>query len=160
MSINAYELTTHWRVSASVEEVYDIISDASQLNRWWPDVYLKVDVLAPGDARGVGKHVRLLTKGRLPYTLRWEFTTIDARRPSTLILSAHGDFEGTGAWSFEQDGEWVNVGFDWRVRVEKLPLRCFSFPLKPIFAANHRWAMARGEERLKLELNRRRCEGE
>jgi hypothetical protein len=29
--------------------------------------------------------------------------------------------------------------------------------LKPVFAFNHRWAMARGEEGLKLELLRRRA---
>jgi hypothetical protein len=27
--------------------------------------------------------------------------------------------------------------------------------MKPIFSANHRWAMARGEESLKLEIARR-----
>jgi hypothetical protein len=31
-------------------------------------------------------------------------------------------------------------------------LRYGSFLFKPIFAANHRWAMARGEESLKREL--------
>jgi hypothetical protein len=29
--------------------------------------------------------------------------------------------------------------------------------MKPLFEANHRWAMARGEESLKLELARRRA---
>lgn len=33
----------------------------------------------------------------------------------------------------------------------------FSFLLRPIFAANHRWTLARGEESLKLELARRRA---
>ncbi|MEO8745789.1 MAG: hypothetical protein ABI334_01555 [Candidatus Dormiibacterota bacterium] len=31
---------------------------------------------------------------------------------------------------------------------------------RPIFAANHRWAMARGEESLDLELRRRRARTE
>ena len=34
-------------------------------------------------------------------------------------------------------------------------LRYFSFIMKPLFSANHRWAMAKGEESLKLELSRR-----
>jgi len=34
-------------------------------------------------------------------------------------------------------------------------LRYGSFVFKPIFAANHRWAMAKGEESLRLELERR-----
>jgi hypothetical protein len=42
------------------------------------------------------------------------------------------------------------------VRADKPILRYGSFILKPIFAANHRWAMARGEESLARELLRRR----
>lgn len=113
-------------------------------------------MLAPGDEHGVGRHVRLLTKGWLPYTLHWEFHTTQAGRPSTLALKAQGDLEGTGLWTLEQNGSWVEVVFVWQVRVEKFWLRCFSFLLKPIFAANHRWAMAKGEESLKQELARRR----
>jgi hypothetical protein len=52
----------------------------------------------------------------------------------------------------------ADVTYDWRIRAEKPLLRAFSFVLKPIFAANHRWAMARGEESLALELRRRRGE--
>ena len=43
----------------------------------------------------------------------------------------------------------------WRIRAEKGVLRRFSFVMKPLFAANHRWAMARGEESLRLEIARR-----
>jgi hypothetical protein len=32
--------------------------------------------------------------------------------------------------------------------------------LRPIFAANHRWAMARGEESLRLELARRHAKSD
>jgi hypothetical protein len=156
MSANEYALTTRWRVKGAIEEIYDIISDVSQLSRWWPSVYLRVDVLAPGDEHGVGQHVRPLTKGWLPYTLRWEFHTTQAGRPSTLALKAQGDLEGTGLWTLEQNASWVEVVFVWRVRVEKFWLRCFSFLFKPIFAANQRWAMAKGDESLKRELARRR----
>jgi len=48
----------------------------------------------------------------------------------------------------------------WRIRAEKGVLRRFSFVMKPLFAANHRWAMARGEESLRLELARRRAAGD
>ena len=47
--------------------------------------------------------------------------------------------------------------YDWRLRAEKPLLRNLSFLLKPLFEANHRWAMAQGEESLKLELLRRRA---
>jgi hypothetical protein len=47
--------------------------------------------------------------------------------------------------------------YDWRIRAEKPLLKRLSFLLRPLFEANHRWAMARGEESLKLELARRRA---
>ena len=45
--------------------------------------------------------------------------------------------------------------YDWRIHAEKPLLRTFSFMLKPIFSANHHWAMRMGEQSLKLELARR-----
>jgi hypothetical protein len=50
----------------------------------------------------------------------------------------------------------VNITFDWKLVAEKPLLRYLSFLFKPIFSANHRWAMARGEESLKRELARKR----
>jgi hypothetical protein len=49
----------------------------------------------------------------------------------------------------------VDVTYDWQLRGEKPLLRRLSFLLRPVFTANHRWAMARGEESLRLELERR-----
>ena len=75
-----------------------------------------------------------------------------ARRSTRSAISS-----GAGEWTFEQDGPFVNVTFDWRVAAEKPLLRQVSAALRPVFEANHRWAMAQGEESLKLELARRRA---
>lgn len=157
MATNDYHFVTRWRVAGKVEEVADVLGDAASLSRWWPSVYLDVRVLEPGDAEGVGKVVELYTKGWLPYTLRWRFRVTESRHPETLALEATGDFEGRGRWTFEQDGEHVNATYDWRVRADKPILRTLSFILKPVFSANHLWAMRRGEESLRLELARRRA---
>ena len=157
MASNDYHFVTRWRLPGPVEEVSEVIGDAEGLTRWWPSVYLEVAVLEPGDAEGVGKVVELFTKGWLPYTLRWRFRVTEARRPHGFSLEAWGDFVGSGIWTFEPDGDRVIVGYDWRIRADKPLLRTLSFVLKPLFAANHRWAMARGEESLKLELERRRA---
>ena len=37
--------------------------------------------------------------------------------------------------------EWVNIIYDWRIRANKPLLRYLSFIMKPIFSANHHWAM-------------------
>lgn len=152
---NDYHFITHWRVESTVEEVSEIISNAPDLMRWWPSVYLDVRELEPGDAQGIGKTVSLYTKGWLPYTLRWQFRVIESRYPRGFTLEAWGDFDGRGIWTFEPDGDWVNIIYDWQIRADKPLLRYLSPLLKPVFAANHRWAMAKGEESLKLELTRR-----
>ncbi len=155
MASNDYHFITRWQVQSTPEEIMDILGDASGLARWWPSVYLDVKVVEPGDAQGVGKVVSLYTKGWLPYTLRWQFRVTESRYPHRFTLEAWGDFVGRGIWTFEQDGECVNILYDWKIRADKPLLRYFSFLMKPIFAANHRWAMAKGEESLKLELARR-----
>jgi hypothetical protein len=154
MASNEYHFITHWRVKSTVEEVSDILSDPRALVRWWPSVYLDVKVLEPGDEHGLGRVVSLYTKGWLPYTLRWSFRVTDVRKDG-FILVAWGDFDGRGIWTYEQDGSWVNITYDWKILAEKPLLRYFSFIMKPIFSANHHWAMAKGEESLKLELDRR-----
>ena len=157
MPTNEYDFVTHWKVESTVQEVSDIVRDAPALPRWWPAVYLDAAVLEPGDEDGVGKVVSLDTKGWLPYMLRWQFRVTESREPHGFTLEATGDFDGWGKWTFEQAGRMVDVRFDWRIRADKPLLRALSFLLKPIFSANHRWAMARGEESLKLELARRRA---
>jgi hypothetical protein len=154
VSSNEYHFITRWRVRSTPEEVSRILEDAANLARWWPSVYLEVEELEAGDERGVGKLVSLYTKGWLPYTLRWKFRVTESRYPYGFSLEALGDFEGSGVWTFEADGEEVNITYDWKIRADKPMLKLLSPILKPVFAANHRWAMARGEESLKLELAR------
>ena len=146
---NDYVFVTHWRVEATIEEVAEILDDALSLPRWWPAVYLQVRQL-PDDV------IDLHTKGWLPYTLRWQFRVVESRKPYGFTIEAFGDLIGCGEWTLSQDGAYADVVYDWRVRADKPILRYGSFIFKPIFAANHRWAMARGEESLKREVLRRR----
>ncbi len=153
MSGHDYHFITHWRVKSTLKEVTEVIGNADDLVRWWPSVYLDVKTLKQGNEQGLGKVVDLYTKGWLPYTLRWHFTVTDVR-PDGFALAAEGDLDGRGIWAFEQDGSWVNITYDWKISAEKPLLRYFSFVMKPLFSANHHWAMEKGEESLKIELAR------
>jgi Polyketide cyclase / dehydrase and lipid transport len=160
MSQAVYHFISHWKVKASREEVYEVLSDAMGLMRWWPSVYLDVRVANPGDANGVGKLVELYTKGWLPYTLRWSFVVQAAEKPIGFTIIPSGDFEGRGIWTFEQDQkdpQFCLITYDWKIEATKPLLRKLSFLIKPIFSANHLWAMKKGEESLKLELLRRKA---
>jgi uncharacterized protein YndB with AHSA1/START domain len=154
---NDYAFLTHWRFKATVDQVYDLISEPLEYPRWWPSVYLEITELDPGDATGIGQRLRLHTRGWLPYTILWESVATEIERPRRLAIRALGDFDGAGIWTLTQDGEFTDVLFDWRLTAEKPLLRRLSFVLKPVFSANHRWAMARGEQSLNLELARQRA---
>ncbi len=152
-----YHFITNWRVVGSRDDVAAILGDALDLPRWWPSVYLDVEELAPGGPAGVGRRIGLFTKGWLPYTLRWSFTVTEADALRGFSLQATGDFVGRGVWRFEQVGAEVLITYDWRIEVTRPLLRDLSFIFKPIFSANHRWAMRMGETSLKLELARRQA---
>ncbi len=160
MASNEYAFLTRWRVRATPDEVAKVLARAEDLPRWWPSVYLKVRVLEPGDARGIGRKVELHTKGWLPYTLTWTYVVTRSEPPHHWEIEAQGDLEGRGVWDLRADGDHTEIVYDWRIRAEKGVLKHLSFALKPFFAANHHWAMEQGLESLKLELLRQRAQSE
>lgn len=151
-----YHFTTVWRVAGTIDEVKDVLGDGPSLPRWWPAVYLQVDTVDPGGPGGAGAILDLHTKGWLPYTLRWRLSITEPITDTGFALAAAGDLEGTGVWTFAQDGPEVVIAYDWRVHAAKPLLARLAWLLKPAFAANHTWAMRKGEESLRLELRRRR----
>ena len=174
-----YAFLTTWLVPGTPDEVSAILADATALPRWWPAVYLSASVLERGDQHGIGSVVELHTKGWLPYTLTWRFIVTESDPPRGFTIRATGDFRGQGIWTLTPEADAViprrtgsrraaatvstpmtRVVYDWRVSVEKPLLKRLSFLLKPIFAANHRWAMGRGAASLRLELARRRAAGD
>ena len=156
MFTDDYHFVTEWRVAGTIDEVKDVLGDAASLPRWWPAVYLTVDEVERGGGGGVGRAVDLHTKGWLPYTLRWRLRITEPLTDTGFALTAQGDLEGTGRWTFRQDGPEVVITYDWRVHATKPLLRRLGWLLKPAFSANHVWAMRKGEESLRLELRRRR----
>lgn len=150
--INRYHFITHWRFEAPPERIFELIRKPLEFPRWWGSVYLQVDQTEPGGKDDEGARVSLHTKGRLPYTLRWNSEVTACRPPEYLALRATGDFEGRGIWTLQRDGGYTDVTFDWELTAEKPLLRCSSFLLKPLFGWNHRWAMEQGRVGLEREL--------
>ncbi len=115
MDTDDYAFLTRWRVRGTAQEVSDTLSDAEALSRWWPAVYLAVQEVEPGEPGGVGRVVDLHTRGGLPYTLRWSFRVTESREPYGFTLEAWGDFLGEGVWTFAEDGDYVDITYDWRI---------------------------------------------
>jgi uncharacterized protein YndB with AHSA1/START domain len=157
MKSASYHFITEWKISASSQEVFDIIADVDHLTEWWPSVYLDVKERIKGDdSNGKGRLLELYTKGFLPYTLIWQFKVVDVQEPHQIIIEALGDFEGQGRWTFTNDGQETLVKYNWQIVAKKPILKHLSFLLKPIFSANHYWAMKQGFTSLKLEVLKRR----
>lgn len=148
-----YHLISHWRVPGALGDVAAILREPRDLVRWWPEVYLAIEV-----EDGNGKVVHVRSRGRLPYTLRWSFRELEQHWPHGATIEAWGDLAGVGVWTLVQEREFVLATYDWRVRAEKPWLRRLSPVLKPLFAWNHRWAMAKGEAGLRREMARRNAQ--
>ena len=153
---NEYRFVTSWRVQGTAEQVFALLDNPLDYPRWWPSVWLKAELIDRGGENGSGRVVRFLSRGKLPYTLRWTAQRLGAEPPSRISIRASGDFEGSGEWTIAQAAPGtVDVEYVWTIVANKPLLRWLSPILRPLFEWNHRWAMARGEESLRRELARR-----
>jgi hypothetical protein len=157
MPANDYRFVTRWRLPGTPEQVSDLLGDTDALLRVWPSLYSSAVVVEPGDERGVGRVIRVETKGHLPYTLRWSLRVTESRHPYGYAIEAWGDMVGSGVWTLRPDGAETRATYDWRVRTEKPLLRWLSPILKPLFQKNHDRVMAEGEVGIRRELERRRA---
>ena len=140
---NEYRFVDRWFVRAPLEEAYDVVGDTLGYPDWWGDVFVSVD--GDGGPPRPGRHVQIVSRGFLPYRLRWEAEVAAAAAPHRFSFTMTGDFVGSGSWSFEPAEGGTNAVFEFRPRVEKPGVKQLSTILKPLFRWNHRWAMERGE---------------
>ena len=169
MSAHKYHFVKRWRFEGTPEDIFALISRPEEFPRWWGSVYLSAEELDKGDDQGddkdndqgnvksdgpgLGRRIRFRTKGLLPYKLHWESRAVEIDRPHRLIVEANGDLTGRGAWYLEQDQHFTDVMFEWQVSADKPLLRYLSWLLKPMFKANHLWAMEEGRRGLERELH-------
>src|SRR5437762_9858450 len=126
MTTNDYHFVDCWRVEGDIKEVADTLGDALSLPRWWGSVYFEVKEIEPGGEHEIGKLISLRAGGWLPYTLRIDFRTVESRYPYGFSMDATGDLEGKGIWTFEPDGPFVNVTYDWTIRADRKSTRLNS----------------------------------
>lgn len=151
-----YQFHSTWRVIGTPAEVLEILADVESLPRWCPAVYLSGRTLHDGDEHHVGAVAELVARGWLGYALMFRLTITEVADDRCAFTSA-GDLIGRGEWQLTANGRGTLVTFHWHVRLDKPLLRLSPAVLRPLFAANHDWAMAEGERALRLELPRRRA---
>ena len=154
---NEYRFVNRWRLPGRIEEVAAVLGDPDDYGRWWPCAWLEYKGIRHGGEEGVGGEFRYKVKGWMPYSLNLAFKVVEVDRPHRFVVAATGDLVGQGTWTLAQDGDRVDISYEWRVRAERWFIRRLSAPLKPLFRSNHFWVMRNGARSLQLELARRKA---
>ena len=156
MSRDSIHLETVWEIQARRREIAEVLSHAETFADWWGGVFLSSELVAPGDADGVGRIVKVRSKGLVPYDLAWTCCVIRSDLPECWVAETQGDLNGKSTWTLTRGPSGTTVHFDWTVAVRDAPFAAMISFARPLMAFNHRWAMNCGMTGLISELQRRR----
>jgi hypothetical protein len=149
-----YHFVTAWRVTAPIDKVWDALQD---LSAWWPGMATP-RCLTPG-RDGVGARYERVTRGRLPYDLRYVITVTRFDPPREMAYDSAGDLVGRGRYVLAQTGDTTEVVFTWDVATTGRWMNRLAPLLKPLFAWNHNYVMARGQKGLRRYLREQAAGG-
>jgi len=137
-------LTSRWRLHASADRVWAVLTDVEAWPRWWRYVRA-AHVESRGAADHVGDVARIDWGSALAYGVRLRVTTTLAERPRQLEARAEGDLHGRGLWLLEPaaDGA-VDVTYRWDVVLHRPWMRRLAPLLRPLFEWNHFVVMRAG----------------
>lgn len=142
-----YSFTTTWRFQAPVERVWSAVTDVERWPQWWRGVEA-VTRVSPGGPLGVGAVYRYTWKSRLPYRLTFVMETTAVELFRSVEGRAQGELEGTGRWSFDQQGSVTTTRYDWNVRTAEAWMNWLAPLARPVFGWNHDVIMEWGRQGL------------
>ena len=152
---NEYCFNHRWCFEASREQILDVLFDVQSYPSWWVPVCIESRLIERGDENKVGLRAAMVTRGRMPYQMEWEFVVQRHDVGKSVTFELFGDAVGEATWSFCERETLCEVELDWTIRAEHLLLKRFSWLLRPAFQHNHCWSMQQGEKGLCAEVKRR-----
>ena len=147
MAVSQFNLVTNWSLAAPIERVWDELNHPDAWPQWWSAVK-RVEVIAPGDANGVGAIRRITWRTALPYEISFDMRATRVEPMSLLEGRASGELNGVGRWTLTPTPAGTSVRYDWQVDLGKPWMRLLAPVLRPAFAWNHTKVMAWGYEGL------------
>ena len=120
-----------------------MLKDSAAYPEWWQGVTV-VELLAPGDADGVGEVARYSWRSVLPYTLTFEGRVTRVEPPYLLEGHATGELEGVGVWHLLEGPIGTAVLYSWEVRTTKSWMNLLGPLPRPAFRWNHDLVMRQG----------------
>ena len=105
--------------------------------RWWPEAYRDLREVSPGNADGRGWIVDVVSRGALPYDLKWRLEIIEAVRPTLIRLRASGRRHDRLRRMADRPVRRIcRSRHTWQIGVGKAWMQRFEFLLKPFFKLN------------------------
>lgn len=143
--IFSYKFKNTWRIYSDILPVAECFLDHNTILSWWSNAFYGVDAIESGGEFGQGRKFNIVTKGWLPYLLRFQLHVVEVNWPTHFRVESTGDFLGTGDVRLEQLGDQVVIHFDWQIEVAKPLLKWLTPIASPILKTNHYWMMRIGE---------------
>jgi uncharacterized protein YndB with AHSA1/START domain len=147
-----FRFLTTWVVDAPIERVWEVIHAVERWPEWWDGV-LSVTELSHGDGDGVGSVYRHVWRSRIPYSVGFNVTVTEVRRPNLIAATAEGGLEGSGTFRLFEAPVGTAVTYDWAVRTTKPWMNAVAPVGRPVFAWNHHAVMKQGGVGLARKLD-------
>ena len=149
----SFDIDSCWDIDVDISQLDFVINEPHLITTWWAAGFLKVEILAGDYYSPEGLKVRLWTKGMMPHSFKFLARVFHDKQKNQVIVKTDGDFNGIGTISLNAvTKNKSQIHINWRTSVNNHYLYPLMILLKPIFIANHRWAMRRGEQGIKQEL--------
>lgn len=146
-----FDLVSHWRVLAPVEQVWAALSEPAGWPTWWPYVQ-HVQTLRAGDHDGLGSVRRIAWTTRLPYRLVIDVELVESVLHERLRGRSCGQLDGEGLWLLRAEPTHTDITYVWRVRLVSRWMRWMAPLLGSVFRWNHVAVMRAGEAGLRRHL--------
>ena len=143
MPARHFDLVSHWRIAAPVDQVWAALTDPDSWPQWWPQVRA-VQTLRHGSAAGVGSVRRIEWSTRLLYRLVIEVEAVESLPLERLRGRSIGTLRGEGIWLLHAEGRCTDVTYVWRVELVRHWMRWLAPLLAPVFRWSHRGVMRAG----------------
>lgn len=138
-----YLFETNWALTASMEEVFDVLARPGDFSDWWPSVEESA-LIEKGDSEGIGRKAWYAIRSPLLYRLRFEVRSLDVERPRRLHALVRGDLIGTGTYLLASRDGVTHVRFNWYVSTTRGWMNAAGLLAKPLLAWAHHRVMREG----------------
>ena len=137
-----YSFLTTWALDAPIRDVWDAIYATERWPEWWRGVKV-AELVADGDADGIGSVHRYVWRSRLPYDIEFRMRTTKVERPHLLEGTADGNLSGIGRWRL-WEGDGTAVTYEWAVETTIPWMNAIAPVGRPVFHWSHDHVMRNG----------------